>query len=86
MKDTEHNCTILGASKKKVDFLVTIDKKPWLAVEAKINDANASPHLYYFKDKLKIPFSYQVVKSNGVDRFMNGVRIVSANRFLAGLI
>ena len=72
--------------KKEVDFLVTIDKKPWFAVEAKINDANASPHLYYFKDKLKIPFSYQVVKSNGVDRFMNGVRIVSANRFLAGLI
>jgi len=72
--------------KKEVDFLVTIDKKPWFAVEAKINDANASPHLYYFNDKLKIPFSYQVIKSNGVDRFMNGVRIVSANRFLAGLI
>jgi len=72
--------------KKEVDFLVTIDKKPWFAVEAKINDSNASPHLYYFKDKLKIPFSYQVVKSNGVDRFMRGVRIVSANRFLAGLI
>jgi hypothetical protein len=72
--------------KKEVDFLVTIDKKPWFAVEAKINDVNTSPHLYYFKDKLKIPFCYQVVKSNGVDRFMKGVRIVSANRFLAGLI
>jgi hypothetical protein len=30
--------------------------------------------------------SYQVVKQNGVDRFINGVRIVSANRFLAALI
>jgi hypothetical protein len=39
-----------------------IDKKPWFAVEAKINDINASPHLYYFKDKLRILFSYQVVK------------------------
>ena len=72
--------------KKEVDFLVTIDKKPWFAVEAKINDVNASPHLFYFRDKLKIPFSYQVVKQNGVDSFTNGVRIVSANKFLAGLV
>jgi len=72
--------------KKEVDFLVTIDKKPWFAVEVKINDVNASPYLYYYKDKLKIPFSYQVVKQPGVDRFTNGVRVVSANRFLAGLI
>jgi predicted AAA+ superfamily ATPase len=72
--------------KKEVDFLVTIDKKPWFAVEAKINDVNASPHLFYFRDKLKIPFSYQVVKEKGVDSFTNGVRIVSANKFLAGLV
>ena len=72
--------------KKEVDFLVTIDKKPWFAVEAKVSDVKISPHLYYFKDKLKIPFSYQVVKQNGVDSFTNGIKIVSANRFLAGLI
>jgi hypothetical protein len=72
--------------KKEVDFLVTIDKKPWFAVEAKINDVNASPHLFYFRNKLKIPFSYQVVKQKGVDSFTNGVRIVSANKFLAGLV
>ena len=72
--------------KKEVDFQVTIDKKPWFAVEAKINDVNASPHLFYFRDKLKFPFSYQVVKQNGVDSFTNGVRIVSASKFLAGLV
>jgi hypothetical protein len=72
--------------KKEVDFLVTIDEKPWFAVEAKINDINPSPHLYYFAEKLKIPFSYQVVKRAGIDSFINGVRIVSADRFLAGLI
>lgn len=69
-----------------MDFLVTIDKKPWFAVEAKINDASASPHLHYFRDKLKIPFSYQVVKQDGVDNFRNGVRVISAHRFLAALI
>ena len=72
--------------KKEVDFLVTIDKKPWFAVEAKITDVNVSPHLFYFRNKLKTPFSYQVVKQNGVDSFTNGVRIISANKFLAGLV
>ena len=72
--------------KKEVDFLVTIDKKPWFAVEAKINDINPSPHLHYFMEKLKIPYSYQIVKQFGIDSFINGVRIVSADRFLAGLI
>jgi hypothetical protein len=72
--------------KKELDFLVTIDKKPWFAVEAKINDINPSPHLHYFMEKLKIPYSYQIVKQIGIDSFINGVRIVSADRFLAGLI
>ena len=79
-------CYLRSIEKKEVDFLVTIDNNPWFAVEAKINDINASPHLYYFKEKLKIPYSYQIVKQNGIDRFINGVRIVSADRFLAGLI
>jgi hypothetical protein len=72
--------------KKEVDFLVTIDKKPWFAVETKLSDTGASPHLYYFKDKLKIPFSYQIVKKDGIDSYARGVRIVSANRFLMALI
>jgi len=57
-----------------------------LKKEAKLNDVKASPHLFYFRDKLKIPFSYQVVKQNGVDSFTNGVRIVSASKLLAGLV
>ena len=77
---------IRSIEKKEVDFLVTIDNQPWFAVEAKINDANASPHLFYFKDKLNIPFSYQVVKQDGIDTLSNGVRVVSASRFLAALV
>ena len=72
--------------KKEVDFLVTIDQKPWFAVEAKSNDINPSPHLYYFAEQLKISFLFQVVKRDGIDSFIKGVRIVSADRFLAGLI
>ena len=72
--------------KKEVDFLVTIDERPWFAVEAKINEINASQPLFYFRDKLKIPFAYQVIKQQGVDSYTNGVRIVSAEKFLAGLL
>lgn len=71
--------------KKEVDFLVTIDEKPWFAVEAKLNETNISKPLYYFKDKLEIPFCYQVVQQSGVDVFKNGIRVVSADRFLLGL-
>jgi predicted AAA+ superfamily ATPase len=72
--------------KKEVDFLVAINDKPWFAVEAKLNDTKPSPHLRYFTQKLDIPFVYQVVKNEGVDIYQNHVRIVSADRFLAGLV
>ena len=75
-----------SVEKKEVDFFLTIDEKPWFALEAKMNDTNVSPHLFYFKEKLSIPFCYQVVKKKDIDSFIKGVRVVSADRFLAGLI
>ncbi|MBM3295275.1 MAG: ATP-binding protein [Candidatus Aminicenantes bacterium] len=72
--------------KKELDFLVTIDRKPWFAVEAKLADENVPPAIPYFQEKLKIPFVYQVTRKSGVHRFARGVRIVSAGRFLAGLV
>jgi hypothetical protein len=38
------------------------------------------------KEKLNIPYCYQIVKKSGVDRLINGIRFVSADRFLCGLI
>ncbi|MBC2711208.1 MAG: ATP-binding protein [Desulfosarcina sp.] len=75
-----------SAEGKEVDFLLTVDGKPWFAVEAKLNDTNVSPHLFYFRERVKIPFCYQVVKKTDIDQLVNGVRILSADRFLAGLI
>ena len=72
--------------KREVDFLVTIDNKPWFAVEAKLNETSLSPHLLYFKERLSIPYIYQVVKKTAIDRLEKGVRIVSVGKFLAGLI
>lgn len=75
-----------NVDKKEVDFLVALDNKPWIAVEVKINDTNISPALYYFKERLEIPYCFQVVKTPGVDRFIKGVRVISASRFLAALV
>lgn len=75
-----------NAEKKEVDFLVSINQKPWFAVEVKMNETNISPHLHYYREKLNIPYCYQVIKKPGVDRLIRGVRLVSADRFLCGLI
>ena len=47
---------------KEVDFIVTFNNKPWFSVEVKNSDSTISKNLYYFRDKLSIPFNYQVVK------------------------
>ncbi len=71
--------------KREVDFLVTIDGRPWFAVEVKLNETALSRNLLYFRDRLSIPYIYQVVKKDKVDLLERGGRIVSAGRFLAGL-
>jgi hypothetical protein len=55
-------------------------------VEAKIADETSWPPLKYFKEKLNIPFAYQVVDKPNVDRLAGGIRTVSAGRFLSSLI
>jgi predicted AAA+ superfamily ATPase len=72
--------------KKELDFLVTIDRKPWFAVETKLSDENVPAAVRYFQEKLRIPFVYQVIRKSGVHRLIQGVRVISADRFLAGLI
>jgi len=73
-------------SKREVDFLVTVDEKPWFAVEVKLNDDSLAPNLRYFREKLNIPFAYQVLKKPGVDRIADGVRIISADKLLPALV
>lgn len=71
--------------KREVDFLVTIDGKPWFAVEAKLADTALSPGLGYFRDRLSIPYIYQVVKKENIDLLEKGGRILSAAKFLTAL-
>lgn len=72
--------------KKEVDFLVTVDNRPWFCVEAKYHDQALSDHLGYFQERLDIPYAFQVIRTPGIDVLRGGIRLISADRFLASLI
>lgn len=71
---------------REVDFLVTVSGKPWFAAEVKFADQGLSKHFSYFAKKLKIPFAYQLTGSANVDRWQDNIRIISADKFLSGLL
>lgn len=71
---------------REVDFLVSIDEKPWFAVEVKSSDTNISKHLRYFMNKIKIPYAFQLTQVCGVDVQRDDVRLMSVEKFLAGLV
>lgn len=75
--------------KQEIDFLVLRDKKPWLAVEAKLTDEKLSPNWSPFLRKLRLQKFFQVVMSPIKTRTVevNGIKgeIVSALNFLSRL-
>ena len=70
---------------RETDFLVTVDRKPWFAVEAKVSADRADPSLVRYRELLRIPFAYQVVLEGERDFLDDGVRVLPASRFLAAL-
>lgn len=71
---------------REVDFLVTVNRKPWFAVEVKQSQEALHKPLLYFGERLRIPFLYQIVTTPNVDILQDNIRIVSASSFLAGLV
>ncbi|MFC2173617.1 ATP-binding protein [Acidobacteriota bacterium] len=71
---------------REVDFLVVLDRKPWFAVEAKESETRIDDALKYFRDRLDIPWSYQVVLHGERDFEEDGVRCLPAHRFLAAFV
>ena len=72
--------------KREVDFLVTIENKPWFAVEAKTSGPSIAPNLWYFGKRLHIPYLFQAVLHGQEDFVQEGVRSIPAHKFLTGLI
>lgn len=70
----------------EVDFLVVIDQKPWFAVEVKLTDTQPAKNLHYFGSRLSIPYLFQVIHTPNIDFLQKDIRIISADKFLSGLI
>lgn len=71
---------------REVDFMITIDNKPWFSVEVKTTYKEIPNTVKYFANKLKIPYNYLVVKQEGIDLLKDDTRIISASKFLTGLV
>jgi predicted AAA+ superfamily ATPase len=73
---------------REVDFLLTIENRPVIAVEVKLSQQKPSTSLKYFARKLKIPYIYQVVMTEDVDfqSLNQNIRVISASKFLSGLV
>ena len=72
----------------EVDFLITNNEKPFLLVETKLSDDNASKAMLMFQNKLTIPAVQLVNRDNIFKQLKNGsqdVLIVSAYRWLSTL-
>ena len=75
-----------NVDRKEVDFFVSIDRKPWFAVEVKLNETAPSKNLLYFRERLDIPFTFQLIGKTDTDILKNETRIISADKFLSALI
>jgi predicted AAA+ superfamily ATPase len=71
---------------RETDFLVANGGKPWFAVEVKNSERPRSKHLLYFKEKLGIPFCYQIATGESKEYVKDGVRVMPASKFLAALV
>ena len=78
-------CYLRDRTGKEVDFLVTLKGRPWMAVEVKVSETSVDPSLVYFRDRLRIPYAYQVVLEARRDMVDQGVRVVPAHAFLGAL-
>jgi predicted AAA+ superfamily ATPase len=72
---------------REVDFVQMKAGRPTRFVECKVADTTISPALLYLRRKFPRVDAVQILASRGVDRLgREGVRLVSADRFLAELV
>jgi hypothetical protein len=49
--------------KREVDFLLLRERKPWVLIEAKSGTGPAEKALGYFRERLGVPYAFQVTAS-----------------------
>jgi uncharacterized protein len=76
--------------KEEIDFLIVRDKRPWLAVEAKLSDTTPSKHFPKFLRYLGLDAGLQLVASPDVNRSVQigdvRIRVMSAATALAAFV
>ena len=77
---------IRDKEQREVDFLISIDNKPWFCVEVKLSSKEIPSSLRYFTDRLKIPLAFEAVKEEGIDFIRDSIRVISASKFLSSLV
>ncbi len=78
------------AAGHEVDAVILRRRRPWMAVEVKLDDRPLDRSLRYLVQRVDIPWAFQVSLHGTVDRRIpdagrHGVRLVPATRFLANL-
>lgn len=68
--------------RREVDFCILKDRLPWVLIEAKFSETRPHESLIYFSNLFRTP-AVQLVAKKGVDQMREGVRVVSADRWLA---
>jgi hypothetical protein len=71
--------------KREVDFLLTLDGKPQLLTEAKLNALQSSAALHYFADRLGNVPKMLVVANATQPGTAAGVRVLPAAIFLSAI-
>ncbi len=71
---------------REVDFLVTVGRKPWFAVECKLSATTVDSSLHHFRKRLAIPWVYQLTLTGSRDFIEDGVRCLPAARLLGALV
>lgn len=71
--------------KREVDFLLTLDRKPWILIEAKLSRVAPAAGLKYFAAKLRTPHMLQVVLEGDRPGNAGDVAVIDAANFLRAL-
>ncbi len=77
-------CYFKDRDQREVDFIITEDSKPLIAIEAKLSEKTISPHLVYLKKKFPAMQAFQILKNTNLD-YENeyGIRLGPANSLLS---
>jgi predicted AAA+ superfamily ATPase len=71
--------------KREVDFLLTLERKPWALIEVKLSNTSPVPAMSYFAERLKAPHKIQVVLECDRPGMAGDVHVIDAANFLRTL-